>query len=125
MFLLLAPARATSRELARRLREVESRNVTFLGEEFPEATDDTLDAAMELGNMVAGCMKERLYGSKFEVANISLPSVVIGAKYDFYYSRGIQTVSVEFELEELPALWTEDRFLSTTISLLRGSGTAS
>ena len=96
----------------------------FLGEEFTEVNDDVLDAAMELGNMVAGCMKGVLRGTRFEVANISLPSLVIGAKYDFYYSRGIRTVSVEFELEDLPALWTKDRYLSTTISLLRGAGAA-
>ncbi len=94
----------------------------FLGETVEEVDDDSFDSVMELGNMVAGCIKDFLLGKEYEVAEISLPSLVLGASYGFYYARGIQTVSVEFELEEISVAYTEDRFFSTTISLLRGAG---
>jgi len=94
----------------------------LLGTPFQEIDEDCVDAIMELGNMVAGGIKSTLANTPFTVDNISLPSVVIGHKYSMGYSRGISSVSVEFELSEMPFASMTARYFSTTLSLLRISG---
>ncbi len=91
----------------------------LLFEEQTEVTEENFDAICEVGNMVAGCTKEALAEAGFDVTNISVPSLVLGANYSVYYTRGIETVSVEFELEEIPVTFQRDRFFSATVSLLR------
>ncbi len=78
---------------------------------------------MELGNMVAGCIKESLLDTEYGVSQISLPSLIAGSSYSVMYSRGIHTVSVEFEIPDISMVKLKDRFFTTTVSLLRGSGT--
>lgn len=85
--------------------------------------EESFDAMMELGNMVAGSIKDRLKDSQeFRLEHLSLPSLVQGASYNLYYSRGIHTVSVTFELVEVPAIYYTDRFFTVTVSLLRAPG---
>ncbi len=91
----------------------------LLMEDQTEICEDNLDAICEIGNMIAGCTKERLAQTQYEVSNISVPSLILGANYNVFYARGIQTVSVEFELKEIPVALHKDRFFSVTVSLLR------
>ena len=91
----------------------------LLMEEQTELGEDNFDAICEIGNMIAGCTKEALCDMGFDVQNISVPSLILGANYSVYYTRGIETVSVEFELEEIPVTFQQDRFFSATVSLLR------
>lgn len=84
-----------------------------------EINDDNIDAIMEIGNMIAGCSKDRLLEHGYEVHAISVPSLIFGASYDVYYARGIRTVSVQFELPAMPVAFHRDRIFSTTLSLLR------
>lgn len=93
---------------------------SLVDEDAPE--DDSIDAFMEIGNMVAGCIKESLQGTEYEVSRISLPSLIVGQAYNVIYARGLRTVSVQFELEGFGITAFDDRFMSTTVSLLRGSG---
>jgi len=95
----------------------------LLGTPFQSIDEDCIDAIMELGNMVAGGIKGTLVDTNFTVDNISLPSVVIGRNYAMGYARGISAVSVEFELPEMPFSSMTARYFSTTLSLLRTSGT--
>lgn len=92
---------------------------SLIGEEQTAINEENLDAIGELGNMVAGCVKDCLMGTDFELTNISVPSLILGANYDFYLTRGFSTVSVEFELEKIPIAFQRDRFFSATVSLLR------
>ncbi len=94
----------------------------LLGEEQREVNDDNLDAIMEIGNMIAGCAKDRLNERGCEVQAISVPSLILGASYDVYYARGIRTVSVQFEIDAIPVAYHRDRIFSTTVSLLRRLG---
>ncbi|GEM_PF-782621 len=87
-------------------------------------TEENIDGIMELGNMVAGCIKESLLDTEYGVSQISLPSLIAGSSYSVMYSRGIQTVSVEFEIPDVPVTNLSDRFFTTTVSLLRGSGSS-
>jgi len=91
---------------------------SLVGEELESVSEDTLDGIMEIGNMVAGSVKETLRGSCFEIDHISMPSVIWGEGYHVRYSRGLTTCGVEFELSEIPFSLDEERIFSTTISLL-------
>jgi CheY-specific phosphatase CheX len=91
----------------------------LIGETQVKLNEDNFDAISEIGNMVAGRIKELLAGTQYEMAHISVPSLVMGANYDVYYTRGITSVSVEFEMAEIPITEPKDRFFTTTVSLLR------
>lgn len=94
----------------------------LMGEEYTEVNEDAIDGIMELGNMIAGRVKENLLGTEYEIDQISLPSVIFGDGYQVLYSRGITTCGVEFEFNDIPFSLANDRFFSTTVSLLPGSG---
>lgn len=94
----------------------------LLGEPVSELNESTIDAILEVGNMIAGAIKGRLLGSGYALSHISLPSLVVGQSYNMVYARGIQSVSVEFEVPGLPFDAFNERFFSTTVSLLRGTG---
>ena len=91
----------------------------FLDEPIDKISDVVFDAAMEVGNLIAGCIKHRLVGAEFNIDNISLPAMVLGANYHVYQSRKVNTCSVEFEIEEMPAYLHNVRFFSVAVSLRR------
>ncbi|MEE9386074.1 MAG: chemotaxis protein CheX [Nannocystaceae bacterium] len=94
----------------------------LMGEPAHHLDEDAIDAAMELGNMTAGCIKEELVATEYDVSAISLPSLIIGSSYAVMFARGIITLSVEFEIGDVPVTQSNERLFCTTISLLRGSG---
>ncbi len=94
----------------------------FMGSECTTIDEESLDGIMELGNMIAGSVKTTLLDSDYHVDHISLPSVIFGQSYHVLYAKGISTVCVEFELEDMPFSALDDRFFSATVSLLRGAG---
>lgn len=94
----------------------------LLGSPVTHIDEDCVDAVMELGNMVAGGIKTALASTPYAMQNISLPSLVMGQGYSMAYSRGIRSVSVEFELSDMPFSLLNSRFISSTLSLLRGTG---
>lgn len=97
----------------------------LVGEPMESIDGDCLDAYMEIGNIIAGSLKSSLDKTEHHVEAISLPSVVFGRSYSVYYSKGIETVSVQFELDTMPMHQFQDRFFTTSVSLLRGSGSRS
>ncbi len=94
----------------------------FTGEKQVEVNEENIDAVMELGNMLAGAVKEQLLTTEYHIEQISLPSMIAGQRYDVVYARGILSVTVEFEIAEMPVTAFSDRYFSITISLLKGSG---
>ena len=94
----------------------------LLGEEVKELDEDTIDAICEIGNMIAGRFKELLMGTDYEFAAISLPALVFGANYNLYHLKNIVSVSVVFELEEVSVVNLNDKFFTTSVSLLAESG---
>lgn len=91
----------------------------MLGEDLQEIDDDLLDCISEIGNIVAGRFKENLLKSKFHISGISLPALVFGANYNLYHARGLVTAAVTFELPEIPMHRMKDRFISTSVALMR------
>ncbi len=94
----------------------------LLGTPQQDFNEDCVDAVMELGNMVAGAIKAVLRDTEYAISNISLPSLILGQSHLMACARGIRTVSVEHELSDLPFSAMNGRYLSTTVSLLRGAG---
>lgn len=95
----------------------------LMGTTEGEIDETTIDGIMELGNMVAGCIKEQLEGSEYEVSRISLPSLIVGPAHSVIYARGIKTVSAQFEVEQCADLRNfSQHIFSTSMSLLRASG---
>jgi CheY-specific phosphatase CheX len=97
----------------------------LLGEEQKEPNEDNLDAIMEIGNQVSGSIKDKLMSTSYDVQVISVPSLILGASYTVHYARGLTTLSVDFELTELPITYYKDRIISVTVSLMRRVGTIS
>jgi chemotaxis protein CheX len=91
----------------------------LMGEEFKSVNAETVDAIGEIGNMIAGRVKELLVGTEYEMQNISVPSVIIGQNYGVHYARGMHTISVDFELVDMPLTDLRERFFTTSLSLLR------
>jgi chemotaxis protein CheX len=91
----------------------------LMGEPQKEVAEDNLDAIGEVANMVAGRIKEALVGTNCEVSNISVPSIVMGASYSFYCTRGFNTCSVEFEVPGIAQAYLRDRFFTATLSLMK------
>lgn len=91
----------------------------LLGEEKTAIDEMTFDAIGEVGNMIAGRIKDVLIGTDYESENISVPSVIMGENYAVHYTRGMHTVSVDFELNSMPFRNIRERFFTTSLSLLR------
>ncbi len=99
------------------------RTATFLaskmiGEELDELDEDAIDAVCEIGNMVAGRLKELLVETDYEFSAISLPALVFGSNFSLYHLKNIVTVSVTFEISEISVIHMDDKFFTTSISLL-------
>ncbi|MGA1868090.1 MAG: chemotaxis protein CheX [bacterium] len=94
----------------------------FMGEEIATLNEYAIDAICEIGNILAGRLKELLMDIKFEFSGISLPALIFGANYYFYHLKNITMVSVTFEINEVSLTHIHDKFFTTTISLLRQSG---
>ena len=45
-----------------------------------------------------------------------------GASYTVHYPRGLTTLSVDFELTDLPITYYKDRIISVTVSSMRRVG---
>lgn len=91
----------------------------LLGEEKAVLDEMAFDAIGEVGNMIGGRIKEVLIGSDYESDNISVPSVIIGQSYNVHYTRGMHTLSVEFELTDMKFSDMKERFFTTSLALLR------
>jgi CheY-specific phosphatase CheX len=91
----------------------------MLMEDSIELGEAAFDSIMEVGNLVAGSIKEELRGTAFEADQLTVPSLVLGASYSIFYARGMSSVAVEFEIEELPVTFDRDRFFTTSVSVIR------
>lgn len=92
----------------------------LIGGQMNELNDDVVDAICEIGNMVAGKFHTMLNRTNYHFDSISLPALIFGANYNVYYLKNISTVSVTFEIEELPVLHVKDKFFTSSLAVLGG-----
>ena len=69
--------------------------------------------------MIAGAFKDGLQGTEMEFENISCPTIIRGASYDFYYASGFTTVCCTFELLEISVIHMVDRELTVSVSMMK------
>lgn len=93
----------------------------LMGESIHTLDDDAIDALCEIGNMIAGRFKELLMGTDHEFQTISLPAIIFGANYTMYHTKNITSISVMFELTEMPIGLMGDKFFNVSIALLAHS----
>jgi len=71
---------------------------SFLGMDVDEINEDVEDAVGELANMLGGSVKSIL-SVKGRDIDLSLPSVISGANYDFQPTREIERVVIPFQCD--------------------------
>lgn len=91
----------------------------LLGESFSELTNQVVDGAGEITNIIVGGVKSALVGSEWSFGQITVPSVIIGKGYQIAFAKGLEFLCATFEVEDENALMLEDRLLHVSISLLR------
>ena len=74
----------------------------MLGDTLTKLDNQALDGLCEITNIIAGQTKAVLSKTDHRFERISTPSVIVGHSYTITHYRGMTTVSVEFELPEMP-----------------------
>lgn len=90
----------------------------FGDEEMKDLSEDAIDGVCEIGNMVAGRLKDMLLGSEYAFDAISLPALIFGANYNLYHWKNIVTVCATFEINEVSILRMNDKFFTTSVTLM-------
>ena len=91
----------------------------MLGETLDKLDNQTLDGLCEIANIIAGQAKAALSTTEYRFDRISVPSVIVGNSYSISHYRGMTSVSVEFELPEMPIKPGERGTFSVNISLMK------
>ncbi len=91
----------------------------MVGEEIKELDAQVLDGICEISNIIAGQIKAILSTSEHKFERISIPSVVVGASYFISHYRGLKSLSVEFELPEMPLHPRQDYRFSLSMCLMK------
>lgn len=91
----------------------------MLQDEFSKLNNQVLDGIGEMTNIICGGVKTRLYNSAWMVDSITIPSVILGENYNIAHSKGIEFLSVTFEIDDPDTLMTHDRVFMVTTSLMQ------
>ena len=91
----------------------------LLGEGFRELNSQVVDGAGEITNIIVGGIKSALSKTPWAFLQITVPSVIVGNGYQIAYARGLDFVSMTFELDDPEAFMLQDRLMTVSISLLR------
>jgi chemotaxis protein CheX len=91
----------------------------LLGETYNELSNQVVDGAGEITNIIVGGIKSSLAGSPWAFSQITVPSVIIGRGYQIAYARGLEFLNATFEVENQATIMLEDRLMQVSISLLK------
>jgi CheY-specific phosphatase CheX len=92
---------------------------SMLGEKLNELIPQVLDGICEITNIIAGQTKAILSTTEHKFERISVPSVIVGTSYHITNYKGITSLSVEFELQEMPVLSQQDCLFTISMSLMK------
>lgn len=90
----------------------------LLGDDHGKLTSMVVDGAGEITNIIVGGIKSSLAKTSWGFSNITIPSVVIGENLTIAYARGLEFVTVSFELDDPDAVRLEQRMMHVSLSLL-------
>lgn len=91
----------------------------LLQDSFAELTNQVVDGAGEITNIIVGGIKSSLAGTPWSFSHMTVPSVIIGKGYQIAYARGLDFINATFEHHDPEAVMLEDRLLQVSISLLK------
>ena len=91
----------------------------LLQDEFVKLNPQVIDGVGELTNIIAGGLKTKLYNTPWTIANITIPSVILGSNYQISYAKGIEYCSVSFEVDDPDTLAVQDRVFMVNTSLMQ------
>ena len=91
----------------------------MLGETLSALDNQALDGLCEIANIIAGQAKAALSTTEYRFDRISVPSVIVGNSYSISHYRGMTSVSVEFELPEMPMKPGDYGTFSVNISMMK------
>ena len=91
----------------------------MLGETLSQPDNQTLDGLCEIANIIAGQTKASLSTTDYKFDRISVPSVIVGNNYSISHYRGMTSLSVEFELPEMPIKPGDRATFTANMSLMK------
>jgi len=91
----------------------------LLQDSYTELTNQVVDGAGEITNIIVGGVKSSLAGSPWSFSHLTVPSVIIGKGYHIAYARGLEFLNATFEHDDVEAVMLEDRLMQVSISLLK------
>ncbi len=91
----------------------------MLGEEMKELSSEMLDSFCEITNIIAGQIKAILSNTEHRFERISVPSVVVGTSYYISHYKGMNTMTIDFELPELRTPRLSDTCFSVSMCLMK------
>lgn len=91
----------------------------MIGENLTRLNAQALDGVCEIANMIAGQVKALLSSTEHKFERISTPSVVVGSNYFISHYRGMTTLSIEFDLPDVPMDPSNDYTFAVSICLMK------
>lgn len=91
----------------------------MLGEECERMDNSVLDGVCEICNIIAGQTKAVLSSTDYKFDRISTPSIVVGSNYFISHIKGAVSISVDFELDGIPATPYQDLTFTIAMFLVR------
>ena len=91
----------------------------LLQDEFLRLNPQVIDGVGELTNIIAGGLKAKMFNTPWTIANITIPSVILGSNYQISYAKGIEYCIVSFEVEDPDTLAIQDRVFMVNTSLIQ------
>jgi len=91
----------------------------LLMEEHKAINAQVIDGVGEITNVMAGGLKSRLSNTPWAVNNITIPSVILGERYDISYSKGIEYCGVSFEVDDPDTFTVHGRVFMVNASLIQ------
>ncbi|MCA9235997.1 MAG: chemotaxis protein CheX [Planctomycetales bacterium] len=90
----------------------------LLGDEHGKLTSQVVDGAGEITNIIVGGIKSSLAKTNWGFSHITVPSVLVGNNVTIAYARGLDFLTVSFELDDPEAVRLEERMMHVSLSLL-------
>lgn len=94
----------------------------LLMEEHKIIDAQVVDGVGEITNVIAGGLKTKLYNTPWMVNNITIPSVILGERYNISFAKGIEYCGVSFEVDDPDTLTMHERIFMVNTSLMQVQG---
>ncbi len=91
----------------------------LLQDRFERLSPQVIDGVGEMTNIISGGIKRTLVGTRWAFKHVTVPSVIVGQRYQIAYAKGIEYACATFEHDNADALLLPDRLLHVAVSLIK------